>query len=45
MNIYKKKEIDFDKLIKDMGILKYLDEKILKRVNVNKMDNNSKKKG
>ena len=43
VNIYKKKEIDFDKLIKDMGILKYLDEKILKRVNVNKMDNNSKK--
>ena len=42
INIYKKEDVDFDKLIKDMGILKYLDEKILKKVRVDKVEKNSR---
>ena len=36
---YKKKEIDFDKYIQKMGVLKFLDEKILKLVRVGKVEN------
>ena len=43
LNIYfnKKREIDFDKYIQKLGVLKFLDERILKLVRVGKVENRS----